>query len=62
MLLLCSVVRLKRFDCNICNICTRITTLAIGSISAVSQVRSLILPEERLSGDEYELIFPNSGW
>ena len=34
----------------------------VGSISAVSRVRSLILPEERLSGDECGLIFPNSGW
>ena len=33
----------------------------LGSISAVSRVRSLILPEERLSGDECGLIFPNSG-
>ena len=37
-------------------------TFLVGSISAVSRVRSLILPEERLSGDECWLIFPNSGW
>ena len=34
----------------------------VGSVSAFSRVRSLILPEERLSGDECGLIFPNSGW
>ena len=34
----------------------------VGSISTVSRVRSLILPEERHSGDECGLIFPNSGW